>query len=379
MLIFATVPWTASSTLADDPSPQTSNRPRNNPLRSKSSDTSSIGSRPNPIRPQRAQPVVRRLAIADASRNVVSRPIRRAGFDEPVEQRRNDVARSEDDHAFVLHQDDATDDLPDDIPDNFPDDLPDDVTNDLPDDLTDDLFRDPPDRTDPIQEPVDQLPRTDDKPTDKPKDKPGEKPGDKPGEKPRGERLKPLDEELDRAEKDSDAADREKREDKQADAEAKHLKRCQRDIRLLRQATLSKISLDISPKGKAGDRYPQQCELEVNDRALPNFRGGEPMHVAWAASGLCHKPLYFEERGLERYGHSTGPITQPILSAAHFFGSIPILPYKIGLRTPNECVYTLGHYRPGDCAPYYVPAIPFTWRAGLFQAGATVGAAYLLP
>ncbi|NIP84951.1 MAG: hypothetical protein GTO03_05095 [Planctomycetales bacterium] len=160
-----------------------------------------------------------------------------------------------------------------------------------------------------------------------------------------------------------------------------HLQQCRSSINDLRRATLASISLDIRSAGVAGKDYPQQCELEVDELRLPAFREGDdqPTHVAWTASGLCHKPLYFEERGLERYGHSTGPYTQPLLSAAHFFGTLPILPYKLGLRTPNECVYTLGHYRPGNCAPYMVPAIPFTLRAGLYQAGATVGAAYLLP
>jgi len=156
---------------------------------------------------------------------------------------------------------------------------------------------------------------------------------------------------------------------------------CEKSIAELRRAKLANISLDINPEGTAGKDYPRQCELEVNELRLPSFRSGyaDPTHVAWTASGLCYKPLYFEDRALERYGHSTGPYTQPLLSAAHFFGTLPILPYKMGLRAPNECVYTLGHYRPGNCAPYIVPAIPFTWRAGLYQAGATVGAAYLLP
>ena len=82
---------------------------------------------------------------------------------------------------------------------------------------------------------------------------------------------------------------------------------------------------------------------------------------------------------LERYGHSTGPLTQPLVSGAHFFGSIAVLPYKMGLKTPGECVYALGYYRPGDCAPYLIDPIPFTWRAALFQAGGTVGAAAVLP
>lgn len=99
----------------------------------------------------------------------------------------------------------------------------------------------------------------------------------------------------------------------------------------------------------------------------------------WKASALCHKPLYFEDVALERYGHSWGPFLQPIMSGAHFFGRLPVLPYCMGLKTPNECVYTLGYYRPGSCAPYLVGGVPFTWRAALFQAGGAVGVAAFLP
>ncbi|MGI9454926.1 MAG: hypothetical protein ACR2NU_00095, partial [Aeoliella sp.] len=87
----------------------------------------------------------------------------------------------------------------------------------------------------------------------------------------------------------------------------------------------------------------------------------------------------FEQHHLERYGHSWGPCLQPIVSGAHFFTRLPVLPYCKGLYPPNECIYPLGHYRPGNCAPYMVDPIPFTWRAALFQAGATVGTAGVLP
>ena len=66
---------------------------------------------------------------------------------------------------------------------------------------------------------------------------------------------------------------------------------------------------------------------------------------------LCHKPLYFEDVQLERYGHMAGPWVQPFVSCADFFLRIPILPYEMGLEPPNECIYALGYYRPGSCAP----------------------------
>jgi hypothetical protein len=67
------------------------------------------------------------------------------------------------------------------------------------------------------------------------------------------------------------------------------------------------------------------------------------------------------------------------MSGVHFFGTLPILPYKMGLKTPNECVYTLGYYRPGNCAPYLVGGVPFTWRAAAFEAGAATGMSFIFP
>jgi hypothetical protein len=70
----------------------------------------------------------------------------------------------------------------------------------------------------------------------------------------------------------------------------------------------------------------------------------------WLAPGLGYWPLYFEEINVERYGYRVGCL-QPAISAAHFFATIPLMPYKTFVHPPHECVYSLGYYRPGDCAP----------------------------
>jgi hypothetical protein len=100
---------------------------------------------------------------------------------------------------------------------------------------------------------------------------------------------------------------------------------------------------------------------------------------AWTASALCHKPLYFEQAHVERYGHTTGPLTQPVVSAGLFFLTVPVLPYGMGLYPPYECMYTLGYYRPGSCAPYYLDPVPLSVRAGAAEAGAWLGGIYLIP
>ena len=75
------------------------------------------------------------------------------------------------------------------------------------------------------------------------------------------------------------------------------------------------------------DNRPRTCDLASGD-FVP--RQWAPTTFMWQASGLCHKPAYFEDVHLERYGHSWGPYVQPLMSGAHFFLNVPILPYKMG-------------------------------------------------
>ncbi len=110
----------------------------------------------------------------------------------------------------------------------------------------------------------------------------------------------------------------------------------------------------------------------------------EPRHWAqttflWKASALCHKPLYFEDVHLERYGHSWGPLLQPVMSGAHFFGNVLALPYKAGMYPPQECMYTLGYYRPGSCAPYMLDPIPISVRGAVVAGGIWTGGVYAIP
>lgn len=127
----------------------------------------------------------------------------------------------------------------------------------------------------------------------------------------------------------------------------------------------------------SGD-LPNECIID--DRTeLPMNRDWCQTVYTWKASGMCHKPLYFEEEALERYGHSTGPFSQPVVSAAHFFGSLAVLPYNMGMDPPGECKYALGYYRPGSCAPYVIPGLPLSARGAAAQAAFVGGAIYLLP
>lgn len=122
--------------------------------------------------------------------------------------------------------------------------------------------------------------------------------------------------------------------------------------------------------------FPESCPLPDEDfqRKAPT-----PITFTWKASSLCYKPLYFEDVQLERYGHYCHPLVQPVWSRVKFWLTIPCLPYLMGVNPPNECIYDLGYYRPGNCAPSMIEPIPISLRGGLIQAGAVVGGFALIP
>mgnify|MGYP007061970122 CR=1 FL=1 len=156
-----------------------------------------------------------------------------------------------------------------------------------------------------------------------------------------------------------------------ADAEA-----CRQALEQLRLDRLSEIDLDIRVDGVAGNDYPCECRL---DGEVFEPRQFATTTFTWKAAGYCHKPLYFEHWNFERYGHSYGWAADPFISAAHFFGTLPILPYKMGVELPWECVYPVGYYRPGNCAPWTVPAFPVSVRGMAVEAATVTGLVFLLP
>lgn len=121
-------------------------------------------------------------------------------------------------------------------------------------------------------------------------------------------------------------------------------------------------------------RIPAECVLTSE-----TFHGRcwTQQTVTWHASSLCHKPLYFEDVQLERYGHSAGPYAGPIRSTAHFFVSFITWPYQTAIHPANECVYSLGYYRPGDCAPWLVDPFPISLQGAAREAGFISGGFFL--
>ena len=95
--------------------------------------------------------------------------------------------------------------------------------------------------------------------------------------------------------------------------------------------------------------------------------------LQWAPTNLWYHPLYFEDPGLERYGHTRHDWVQPFVSSGRFFGQVAALPYQMTLLPPKSAEYALGYYQPGEWAPkkrYQPPfneeaaATQFLWLAG---------------
>jgi hypothetical protein len=121
----------------------------------------------------------------------------------------------------------------------------------------------------------------------------------------------------------------------------------------------------------------QFAQAGVLDTTAVESRNWMEYSYFWQASAFCSGPLYFEEPNLERYGYKLGCL-QPAVSAAHFFATIPLLPYKMVVHPPHECVYSLGYYRPGSCAPLQHERFHFQADAAAAETGFVIGLILLL-
>ena len=119
------------------------------------------------------------------------------------------------------------------------------------------------------------------------------------------------------------------------------------------------------PENKAIARYAK--EGEVHDTVGSSRY--QPQQYVWQAPATSNRPLYFEEPNLERYGHQHA-VVQPIISGMVFFTNFAILPYKMVAQPYDECVYTLGHYRPGSPAPVRIHYPYPLQKLGVFRTPA---------
>lgn len=113
------------------------------------------------------------------------------------------------------------------------------------------------------------------------------------------------------------------------------------------QRPLNEISIDIRPVGEAPENAAADDHYLGATEAEPNARGWNETLYFWQASNLVHQPLYFEQAYVERYGYNYGCL-QPLASGVQFFGTVPLLPAKMAVRPPRDCVWSLGYGRPGS-------------------------------
>lgn len=99
----------------------------------------------------------------------------------------------------------------------------------------------------------------------------------------------------------------------------------------------------------------------------------------WEASNLWHNPLYFEDFALERYGHTHHCLVQPFASVGKFSAQLLGWPYQATIDHPCKKVYTLGWYRPGECAPKKCYQVPWNTEAAAVQAGVWAGGIAIFP
>lgn len=144
---------------------------------------------------------------------------------------------------------------------------------------------------------------------------------------------------------------------------------------------MSLLTTNINfPEGALPANVALECAVDVgvvNDARLEY--GWAQFDFHWAATCLCHRPLYFEDVNAERYGYTISRFFQPVISGAKFFLTIPALPYKMAVDPPHECIYTLGHYRPGSCVPWRTNYLPLKLTAAAVEVGTIAGLILLLP
>jgi hypothetical protein len=141
---------------------------------------------------------------------------------------------------------------------------------------------------------------------------------------------------------------------------------------------IAALSTDIAPP--AG-KLPADMAGEEFAGQFPAYlpRAWGEVTYFWDAPDLCHGPLRYEEVNLERYGYSHCPVVQPALSAAHFFGATLALPYNMTARPCGECIYPLGHYRPGSPVPFRHIRPEHNPFAAAAEVGTIAGLILLIP
>lgn len=109
--------------------------------------------------------------------------------------------------------------------------------------------------------------------------------------------------------------------------------------------------LDIRPREIDGDgaivptdQLPEDTSELAPEETIASLVG---LHHAdlqltdiWSGASFCHRPLYFEDARLERYGCISGPLDRwpSVHSAIHFGWKTGVLPIRMAMERPRSCV-----------------------------------------
>jgi hypothetical protein len=106
------------------------------------------------------------------------------------------------------------------------------------------------------------------------------------------------------------------------------------------EKSLGQLTIEVrTPQGVLPTDHAAACWQQLNAASGPLAfaRLWSQQCYAWDAPCTVHRPLYFEEVNLERYGYGCCDCLQSAASAAHFFGTVPALPYCMAADCPGEC------------------------------------------
>ena len=137
--------------------------------------------------------------------------------------------------------------------------------------------------------------------------------------------------------------------------------------------TTIEIGTGVLPEGAS--------RTEATSRMLPTGLEREARFVCahWQPSLVTHYPLYFEDAMLERHGHVRWGHLQSFASGVKFFSTLPMLPYLRTLRPKHDCIYQVGHYRAGSCAPVLKDHLPYDKHAAVVEGLSLAGFFWAMP
>ncbi|MEZ6063321.1 MAG: hypothetical protein R3C19_23485 [Planctomycetaceae bacterium] len=147
---------------------------------------------------------------------------------------------------------------------------------------------------------------------------------------------------------------------------------------LSRKITDIRPSLDYAWGSIPKESLPDDFEDRMDRGEYVAVRPPQTV-LQWAPTNLWHNPLYFEDPALERYGHTYNRWVQPFASGGRFMTQLVGLPYQMTLHPMHAREYTLGWYRPGECAPKLKYQIPFNEEATVMQTLVVVGLILVMP